>query len=290
MNENSTFVSFTEADRYFVDLLVEVLRFHGVRVWCSNTSLTAGDQWRATIHEAIKSADSLTAVVSKNTINSDWVKREVAVFLATKPNAPVIPLSLDGTPLSLVDSDLERFQAAKLEVSMLEGFRTLLAALGRKFLSEDSIVVTDRRSGRDRRSGVDRRVSPISQRVKIGFWKAFHGVTGSGKFDEVGSLGEFLHGAIGAIKPEADKYVYQDTSGQRVPSSQVLDKASMHVFDMFWQKQAGNISGLKMIYIIEALAKFVSSNYEVTVIDRRRSERRSGVSALQPKISEVQEG
>ncbi|MBI2909847.1 MAG: toll/interleukin-1 receptor domain-containing protein [Chloroflexi bacterium] len=273
----STFVSFAEEDRYFVDLLVEILRFHGVNVWCSNSSLTAGDQWRAAIHKAMNTADSLTVVVSQKASNSPWIKREVAVFLAMKPQAPVLPMLLDHTPMSAIDSDLERFQAVNFGMSMLSGFRALLKALGSDFLPNDAIVVADRRTGEDRRKGCDRRWSPISQRVRSGFWKAYQAESGAGKFDPVDSLGGKMSGLTRAVGPEAQKYAYLDVSGKRVPWSEALDNASASVYDAFRDMERPRI-----IYIVDALAEYMCRNYQLTMNERRQRERRT-TSVLQPE-------
>jgi hypothetical protein len=267
---SKVFVSFAEEDMYFVDLLEYLLQFHGLSVWCSNSSLQAGEKWRERIQEAIADVDSLAVVVSSHSASSPWVKREVALFVATKPNLPVMSIRIDQTKLSAIDAELDRYQAVDFSKSYLNGYRQLLRAFGMDFIPDNAIVVENRRTGHDRRSGTERRMSPIDQRLRVGFWKAYQGSTGAGKFDPVDSLGGMLCGVFTCLKAESAKYLFTSKEGRLTPPEVVLDQAIQHVFAQFGavMRQDGN-SPVKNIYIIEDIAGYVCRNYRVEMIDRR---------------------
>ncbi|MCD4726787.1 MAG: hypothetical protein K8R46_03945, partial [Pirellulales bacterium] len=64
---------------------------------------------------------------------------------------------------------------------------------------------------------------------------------------------------------------------RQVATSQVLEEAEKYVYRLFSDSQAaaGDVPGVRLVYIVEALAEFVVHNYKVTGNDRRLDARRN---------------
>jgi uncharacterized protein YjbI with pentapeptide repeats len=73
----SCFISYSSRDEDFAQLLYSGLQSEGVRCWFDRHDMKTGDEIRPTIDEAIHTNDKLLIVLSKNSIRSQWVKKEV---------------------------------------------------------------------------------------------------------------------------------------------------------------------------------------------------------------------
>lgn len=81
------FISHSSEDRYFVNLLVALLEYHGIRTWCSTDDIRGSHQYRDEINKALEKAGSLIVVVSKHSAESKWVIKEFVRFQTLKPKA-----------------------------------------------------------------------------------------------------------------------------------------------------------------------------------------------------------
>ncbi|MCU1303606.1 MAG: hypothetical protein JWQ87_3890 [Candidatus Sulfotelmatobacter sp.] len=73
----SCFISYSSDDQDFADCLYADLQVRGVRCWFAPEDLKIGDRFRQRIDEAIRLHDKLLLVVSRNSVQSDWVREEV---------------------------------------------------------------------------------------------------------------------------------------------------------------------------------------------------------------------
>lgn len=70
------FISYSHADSPFVDALEGRLRAKGIRVWRDVHRMVAG-RLEAQVDNAIRMQDQVLLVLSKGSVNSDWVEHEV---------------------------------------------------------------------------------------------------------------------------------------------------------------------------------------------------------------------
>lgn len=77
----SIFLSRNSKDKPFVRRLAERLRSCGVRVWLDEAEIGIGDSLIQRIGTAIDETDYVAVVLSKNSINSEWVQRELQIAL-----------------------------------------------------------------------------------------------------------------------------------------------------------------------------------------------------------------
>jgi tetratricopeptide (TPR) repeat protein len=98
---NHIFISHTSQDDDFVKELREALERSGLTVWADSRSLAGGDELAPEIERAIEQARHFIVVISLNTANSLWVRKEIQKALEVKENRKdedyrVIPLLLTG--------------------------------------------------------------------------------------------------------------------------------------------------------------------------------------------------
>ncbi len=110
------FLSHASADQPFVNKIARLLRKHGIRVWYSPHHLAGADQWHDEIGEALRRCDWFLVILSKKSVASMWVKREVLYALKQRRLhnciIPVLhkPCSPDKLSWALDDSQMIDFQ------------------------------------------------------------------------------------------------------------------------------------------------------------------------------------
>ena len=265
-------ITYASADRYFVDLLAELLRYHHLDVWCDTNGFPAGDNPKGEVDKGLAESEHLIVVVSKNSRRSEQVSHEVLSFQASQGKANIIPVLLDDTSPAQVFDGLRDIQGIPFYENMLTGFRSLLKVFEKEFLPGPS-----RRKNQDRREGssrriADRRNSPVIQRLRSGLWKLYECKTGSGKFDAAYlTLGERLK-AIDILQNELNKYDCFTKDGQNYRLSKMdLDKITYDV----WQG-LGKREHLTAIIVMEAVAEKTLEQFTLKPIDRRNDDRRNG--------------
>lgn len=73
----SCFMSYSHKDDEFARRLHADLQDKGIRYWFAPEDMKIGDKIRSRIDEAIRIHDKLLLILSENSINSDWVEKEV---------------------------------------------------------------------------------------------------------------------------------------------------------------------------------------------------------------------
>lgn len=102
------FISHSSDDDGFVRELRQVLADHGEAGWIDSRELRGGDRPWSEIQKAIEEASGYAVVVSPDALQSKWVGKELRHALDIqerrgKDNFPVIPLSLNGTKLGVLE-------------------------------------------------------------------------------------------------------------------------------------------------------------------------------------------
>lgn len=93
------FISYSHGDRLFVDRLDSALKAKGIRFWRDIHDMTAG-RMEAQIDRAIRQNPTVLVVLSKNSLNSDWVQHEVRKARELEKElgrAVLCPVALDNS-------------------------------------------------------------------------------------------------------------------------------------------------------------------------------------------------
>jgi hypothetical protein len=98
----SVFISYSSADQAFAERLHAGLQAKAVRCWFAPEDLKIGDKFRSRIDESIRFHDKLLLVLSRDSIPSQWVEKEVetAFERERRENRVVLfPIRLDDEVL-----------------------------------------------------------------------------------------------------------------------------------------------------------------------------------------------
>jgi uncharacterized protein YjbI with pentapeptide repeats len=96
---NSCFISFSGNDRNFIEKIGEDLQREGIRCWYAPEEMKMGDAIRQEVDQLIRIQDKLLVVLSKFSVESPWIQKEVAAALKEERNrkrAVLFPLRLDN--------------------------------------------------------------------------------------------------------------------------------------------------------------------------------------------------
>ena len=126
------FLSHSHADKPFVRKLASDLRAAGHSVWVDDAEINIGDSLIGKIREGIDQVDYVAAVLSKNSINSEWVNKELEIA----SNREIEEKRVIVLPLLLENVDLPGFLKGKFygdfsnPVSYKEKLDLLLRTVG----------------------------------------------------------------------------------------------------------------------------------------------------------------
>src|SRR5262245_10398823 len=98
----SAFISYAHEDQEFVIALVERLQVQGLRIRYDQVVRRIGDSLSERISEAIKEGDFLIAIVSPDSVESEWCKRELALAMTQGLNerrVKVLPVRFRGVEM-----------------------------------------------------------------------------------------------------------------------------------------------------------------------------------------------
>lgn len=103
------FISHSSKDDDFVRELQQMLADHGHAGWIDSRELRGGDPLWPEVQAAIDGASAFAVVVSTDALQSKWVGRELQHALTLRAQRgkqafPVIPISLDGTQLGVMET------------------------------------------------------------------------------------------------------------------------------------------------------------------------------------------
>src|SRR5437016_11710631 len=101
MDTHPIFISHASADDAFVKELRRALEAHGLTTWVDSRELIGGNKLAPEIAQAIEEARQVLVVLSRETVNSDWVPKEIRKALQVERKRSddgyrVVPLLLPG--------------------------------------------------------------------------------------------------------------------------------------------------------------------------------------------------
>lgn len=135
------FISHSSQDDAFVRDLRQGLADLGQDGWIDSRELRGGDPLWNVIRHAIEDASAYAVVVSPDALQSKWVGKELSHALLVreqrgKDNYPVVPLSLDGTKLGVLEEyfgEEPTYIPVTSEAGGIDAARhTILVALGKR--------------------------------------------------------------------------------------------------------------------------------------------------------------
>ncbi len=127
----SVFLSHTSADKPFVRKLATDLVLHGIRVWLDEAELLVGDSLLDRISTAITEMDYLAVVLTRKSVASNWVRRELEIAMSgylESNQVKVLPIRADDCTVPAFLSGIFYIEMATA-AQYLPGLRQLIRRL-----------------------------------------------------------------------------------------------------------------------------------------------------------------
>lgn len=105
---SSVFLSHNSKDKPWVRKLAERLIVDSVTVWLDEAEINIGDSLIDKISEGIMEMQFVAAVISKNSLGSSWVQKEISIAMSKEiagKKVTVLPLVIDDCQLPTSLSD-----------------------------------------------------------------------------------------------------------------------------------------------------------------------------------------
>lgn len=99
--EHHLFLSFGTPDRREAEDLARRIRARGLRLFFSDESILAGDEFRPQIRRAVRNSQEMVTLATPRSVDRDWVRAEWALALALEKR--IVPVLHDLEPAQLPD-------------------------------------------------------------------------------------------------------------------------------------------------------------------------------------------
>jgi hypothetical protein len=119
------FISYSRKDIDFVRKLAGDLEKAGYDVWWDITDLRGGDDWVSTLPAAIKSSQFFIIVLTPNSVESEWVRKEYTQALSLRKKIIPIMLAACDVPFALNTINFVNFAVGEYP----DNYKSLLGAL-----------------------------------------------------------------------------------------------------------------------------------------------------------------
>ena len=107
----TVFLSHSSLDKPAARRLADSLTMHGIDVWIDEGEIKVGNPISGRISDGLEKCDYLVALLSKNSVESEWVKREIFSRLhsdAANAQHSILPVQLEDCEIPLLLTDLLR--------------------------------------------------------------------------------------------------------------------------------------------------------------------------------------
>src|SRR6266849_1326550 len=142
------FISYSHADKTFVNKLAAHLVRHNAHVWIDSWELNVGDSLIQRIQQAIQESSALLVVLSKASVQSEWCKKELSAGLVRELEEKKVLV----LPVLVEDCDIPIFLREKLyanfRTSFDDGLEAIVPAVA-KFTNPDQGRFTAGKANRD---------------------------------------------------------------------------------------------------------------------------------------------
>ena len=124
---NEVFLSHSSLDRPFADEIAAMMGRHGVPVWYSKRNIIGAQQWHDEIGAALTRCDWLVVLLSPQSVESIWVRREILFALNDRRYAErIIPVLYQPCDHNQLSWTLSLLQIVDFTEGFEEGCRALL--------------------------------------------------------------------------------------------------------------------------------------------------------------------
>ena len=134
MSPKEIFLSHSSNNRPIAASIAETIRNHSVPVWFSPTNIITAQQWQDEIGKALRRCDWFMVLLSSDSVNSKWVKMELAYALNhSQYDNHIIPVIIEACEYEELSWTLGVFQIVDMTNNKEEAFSAILRAWGLGF-------------------------------------------------------------------------------------------------------------------------------------------------------------
>lgn len=104
------FISYSRKDEHLVKRLIKALKKHGIKVFCDVDDILVGHSFVDKIYEGIRNSDYLIILLTKNSVESKWVKDELSkakIKQMQDGSIEILPLKYEECRMPDVLSDIQ---------------------------------------------------------------------------------------------------------------------------------------------------------------------------------------
>ena len=125
------FLSHASPDREVADRLASTLRRHNLPVWYSPTDIVGAQQWHDEIGAALGRCDWFAVLLTRSSVESMWVKRELMYALRqNRYESHIVPIIIEPCDIERLSWVLPSLQVIDLQTEFDAGCRELLRLWG----------------------------------------------------------------------------------------------------------------------------------------------------------------
>lgn len=134
MTPKELFLSHSSQNLGTATLIAETIRNHGVPVWFSQTNILISQIWLDEIGRALRRCDWFMVLLSNDSVQSVWVKRELRHALThSQYEGKIMPVIIEPCNYGDLSWILNQFQMADYSNDPHNAYRQILARWGRGF-------------------------------------------------------------------------------------------------------------------------------------------------------------
>lgn len=135
MAPKEVFLSHSSRNRAKARKLAEILRNHGIPVWYSETNINGAQDWHQEIGKALKRCDWFIVLLSRYSVNSIWVRRELLYALNHKQyENRILPVFIGNCDPEELSWTIGMFQTIDMRAYNAASYQNLLHTWGMGYI------------------------------------------------------------------------------------------------------------------------------------------------------------
>ena len=264
---NKLFLSFSSKDTSHARYFIHLLQYHQFDPYIGPSNDPELRDFVNVSEQALLRCDKLILIVTKNTVSSARVKRELTWFQVLKPEIEILICMFDDVDLNgTIPEQMTRFSIDFQD--WMNGFSMLFDRLGVKFLkpefhSPKSHDLSERRLVGDRRS------PNLTNRLYTSMWRRYLRANELSNEIEIRlNTQEFVE-YTDSIKSAAKRYLCYDGSGNNYNFEQVMTSTAFEIW--YHLKEVYGKNYVKADDLTYDLAQRLTGKYVIRCKDRRNS-------------------
>lgn len=141
------FISYPRVEAKLADQIVEALEKAGIRTWRDVDDIEPGENWVASIENAIREASAFVYLAGKGKQQSQWMMRELeSLFKNRVDQSVLIPVVVGSSGLDALPEMAKQFQSVDLSGKHEEGLQKIVERLNEFAVEEPAAKIPEKKN------------------------------------------------------------------------------------------------------------------------------------------------